>query len=120
VLRYAILNECWNLVSTGVLSVEDADMVMKEGLAPRYMFMGPLETAHLNADGFVDYCNRYGQGIHDVSMTMRNVPKMTGESAKDIDSQLQQMVPNEKLPERRVWRDENLANLAAFKAKLGL
>ena len=34
-----------------VMSVEDIDKVMSEGLGRRYAFMGPLETAYLNADG---------------------------------------------------------------------
>jgi len=119
-LQYAILNETWRLVIDGVLSVEDADIVMKEGLAPRYIFMGPLETAQLNAHGFVDYCERYGQAIYDVSLTQTNIPKMEGKGAELIDKQLQAIVPNEKLQERRAWRDENLALLAEFKNKLGL
>lgn len=119
-IQYAILNETWNLVVSGVLTAEDADMVMKEGLAPRYVFLGPLETAHLNADGFKDYCKRYGKGIHDVSLTMTNIPEMTETSSVEIDRQLQGMVPYDKLPERRNWRDENLAELAAFKKRLGL
>lgn len=49
--RYAILNECWHLVKENVLSVADIDTVMSQGLGPRYAFMGPLETAHLNAEG---------------------------------------------------------------------
>lgn len=35
----------------GVLNVADIDSVMSHGLGPRYAFMGPLETAHLNAEG---------------------------------------------------------------------
>ena len=38
-------------MSDGVLNAEDMDTVMKAGLGPRYAFMGPLETAHLNAEG---------------------------------------------------------------------
>lgn len=119
-VQYAILNETWRLVTDGILSVEDADIVMKEGLAPRYVFLGPLETAHLNADGFKDYCKRYGQVINDVSQDMGGIPLMTEDSCQEIDRQLQDMVPNDKLPERRNWRDENLAELATFKEKLGL
>ncbi len=33
------------------ISVEDVDKVMRDGLGPRYAFLGPLETCHLNADG---------------------------------------------------------------------
>jgi len=119
-LQYAILNEVWKLVNDGTLSVEDADLVMKEGLAPRYVFLGPLETAQLNANGFVDYCERYGQGIYDVSETQVEIPRMTAEGAKEIDRQLQAILPDSKLNEKREWRDQNLALLAAFKNKIGL
>lgn len=118
--RYAILNEVWRLVNGGVLSVADVDTVMRDGLAPRYVFMGPLETAQLNASGFVDYCERYGAGIYSVSETMQEIPRMSGESAKEIDRQLQELIPDEQLPQRRAWRDENLARLASFKRDLGL
>lgn len=88
---------------------------MKEGLAPRYIFMGPLETAQLNAEGFADYCHKYGEGIYKISSELNHVPKLTAESAKDIDEELQRKVKNENLADRRKWRDENLANLAMFK-----
>jgi len=119
-LQYAILNECWNLVSEGVLSAEDVDTVMKDGLAPRYNFLGPLETAHLNADGFKDYCSRYGKGIVTVSQSLAGIPTWTAEAAEEIDRQLQEKVPNSQLPEKRVWRDTKLAQLAAFKKNVGL
>lgn len=56
--RYAILNEVWRLVNDKILSVEDIDKVMSEGLGMRYAFLGALETAHLNAEGMKSYCER--------------------------------------------------------------
>lgn len=50
-IQYSILNECWRLIADDVMSVEDVDLVMSDGLGPRYAFMGPWETAHLNATG---------------------------------------------------------------------
>lgn len=50
-MQYAIINECWRLVQDGVMSVEDIDTVMSEGLGMRYAFLGVFETTHLNADG---------------------------------------------------------------------
>lgn len=47
------MNECWHLVNDGVLNVKDVDTVMSEGLGMRYAFLGPLETAHLNAEGML-------------------------------------------------------------------
>ena len=39
------------VIQDGLLSAMDIDKVMKDGLGPRYVFMGPLETMHLNANG---------------------------------------------------------------------
>lgn len=69
-IRYAILNEVWRLVASGVLNVRDIDSVMSDGLGMRYAFLGPLETAHLNAEGWLNYCERYNKSIYDVRLTM--------------------------------------------------
>jgi 3-hydroxyacyl-CoA dehydrogenase len=55
--RYSILNECYHLIKDGVLSADGVDKLMKFGLGPRYAWMGPLETAVLNAEGvFLSSC----------------------------------------------------------------
>lgn len=61
------MNEVWRLVADGVLNVQDIDSVMSDGLGMRYAFLGPLETAHLNAEGWLNYCERYNKSIYDVS-----------------------------------------------------
>ena len=38
-------------MQVGVIGVEGLDKVMSAGLGRRYAFMGPIETAYLNADG---------------------------------------------------------------------
>lgn len=113
--RYAILNETWNLVNDGVLSVEDIDKAMSDGLGWRYAFMGPLETAHLNAEGWNNYCDKYANTIHAVSKTFAPLPKFEGPQARDVAKQLEKMVPLDKLQERRNWRDLCLTKLAALK-----
>lgn len=56
-IQYAILNECWRLIADGILNVEDIDSVMSDGLGMRYAFLGPMETAHLNAEGNIILIN---------------------------------------------------------------
>ena len=34
-----------------VISVEDVDKILTDGMGMRYAFMGPFETIHLNAEG---------------------------------------------------------------------
>ena len=38
-----------------VISAGDLDKVMSSGLGPRYAFMGPFETAYLNAEGKIQF-----------------------------------------------------------------
>lgn len=70
--RFIILNEVWRLVTSGVLNVRDIDSVMSDGLAMRYAFLGPLQTVHLNAEGFLSFCERYSKVIYDVSFAIWN------------------------------------------------
>ena len=37
-LQYALLNECWRLVADDIVSAEDLDVVMKDGLGLRLLF----------------------------------------------------------------------------------
>jgi L-gulonate 3-dehydrogenase len=55
-IQFAILSECYRLIDDDVISVEDIDSIMSDGLGCRYAFMGPWETAHLNATGIHQTC----------------------------------------------------------------
>lgn len=117
-IQYAILNETWRLVADGILSVKDIDSVMSDGLGMRYAFLGPLETAHLNAEGMLSYCDRYCNTIYAVSQTMGETPRMEGPVAQQVAKELGEMVALEKLPERRAWRDACLTKLAQLKKNI--
>lgn len=114
-IQYAILNECFNLIQDDVVNVADIDTVMTAGLGMRYAFLGPLETAHLNAEGFSNYTERYAESMYAVSKTFNPIPKISGPVAHEIAKQLEEMVPLEKLPARRTWRDESLVKLSTLK-----
>ncbi|XP_011201525.1 lambda-crystallin homolog [Bactrocera dorsalis] len=117
-IQYAILNETWRLVDSGIVDVKDVDSVMSDGLGMRYAFLGPLETAHLNAEGMTNYFERYTNTMYAVSQTMGPTPKMEGPTAVEIAKQLEVMVPLDKLAERRNYRDNCLTQLSILKKKL--
>jgi len=124
-MQYALLNECWRLVRDKVVSAEDLDVVMRDGMGMRYAFMGPLETIHLNAEGTQNYCDRYGQTIYDVSSDSGPIPtgwKQETEADKaevrDLEETMTKVIPLEDLYKRRVWRDKRLAALAKLKKDL--
>lgn len=114
-IQYAILNECNNLVQSGVLSAEDVDVIMKDGLGYRYAWMGALETAHLNAQGMDEYLRKYGPTMVSVSNSFLGIPAWTPEASGTLIDQMNQMVPEDQLEKRRQWRDTRLAALAKLK-----
>lgn len=118
-IQYALLNETWNLVAEGVLDVKDVDKVMSEGLGMRYAFLGPLETTHLNAEGYREYCQKYANTIYSVSQDFRPLEKWEGPLVGKIATQLEAAVPLDQLQARRQWRDLALTKLSQLKKELG-
>ena len=52
-LQYAVLREALHLVATGVVTAEDVDRTLKNGVGFRYPWLGPLETVDLGGAGRV-------------------------------------------------------------------
>jgi L-gulonate 3-dehydrogenase len=77
-----------------------------------------LETTHLNAEGFVDYCDKYANTIYSVSKDFKPLQKWEGPQVGEIAKQLENMVPKDKLQERRNWRDLALTKLSQLKKSL--
>jgi len=121
-MQYAILNECFRLVRDDVVSPQDLDVVMKDGMGMRYAFMGPMETIHLNAEGTQNYIDRYGETIFNVSQDSGPIPegwKQETEAAKaevaSLATTMESEIPLTELPARRLWRDKRLAMLSKLK-----
>ncbi|XP_061923412.1 lambda-crystallin homolog [Entelurus aequoreus] len=117
-VQAAIIAESWRLVQDGIISVQDIDLVMSEGLGMRYAFIGPMETMHLNApQGLGDYMSRYGEGIQRVLRSFGPVPDLCAEDAKSVVSEMCQLIPNDQqhLSARRHRRDQLLMGLARLK-----
>lgn len=117
-IQYAILNECASLVKSGVMKAEDVEVVMKDGLGYRYAWLGPLETALLNADGMKDYLVKYAGSIKAVSEDLEKDVSWKPEDCTELVKQLDEMVPKDQLQSRREWRDKRLASLAKLKKDL--
>ncbi len=59
-LQGALLAEAFRLVGDGVVSPQDLDKTVADGLGLRWSFLGPFATIELNAPGGIpDYCTRY-------------------------------------------------------------
>ncbi|KAK9873577.1 hypothetical protein WA026_023133 [Henosepilachna vigintioctopunctata] len=118
-IQYAVLNETWNLVNDGILDVKDVDKVMTDGLGMRYAAVGTLETTHLNAEGFIEYCQKYANTMYSVCQDFKpEIPKFVGPLVPKIAKQLEADIPLKELQKRRDWRDLYLTKLSQLKKEM--
>jgi len=71
-LQYAVLREALHLVAEGVVSAEDVDRTLKNGVGFRYPWLGPLETADL---GGLDVFHSVAQYLLPALSTMQATPE---------------------------------------------
>lgn len=116
-LQGALLSEALRLVEDGVVSPEDCDHTLKNGLGLRWSFLGPFETIELNAPGGIgDYCARYG-GFYRRLAEVPPPPTVwdSGNVDKVLAEWRGQATPAEHAA-REQARDSRLAALRAHKA----
>jgi len=115
-LQGAVLAEAFRLVGEGVISPEDLDRTMSDGLGTRWSFLGPFATIDLNAPGgMADYCERYtgfyrrlaGDPPGEEAFGQANVQEVLARWPHDPDP--------DRLAAATQERNERLAALAAHK-----
>ena len=114
-LQAALVAEAFRLVRDGVMSVEDVDACVKDGLGLRWSFMGPFETIDLNAPGGVaDYAERFGPLMGGI--TEEQAPyDYDAPTVGRVAAERRAALPLERIEERSAWRDRRLMALVAHK-----
>jgi L-gulonate 3-dehydrogenase len=115
-LQAALLTEAFRLVQDGVVSPQDLDHTIADGLGLRWAFMGPFETIELNAPGGIaDYCERY------VPWFRRYVADLPAAQVWD-DAQWRAAAAAwgpapeaSEVAQKSIWRNDRLAALVAHK-----
>ena len=113
-LQGALLREAFRLVEQGYVDAEGLDTTVKEGLGLRWSFMGPFETIDLNAPGgLADYAQRYGPLYHSIAKQQTDSSPWSEAVIQALDKERREQLPQEKLADRRLWRDRRLMAMAA-------
>jgi len=117
-LQGALLAEAFRLVGDGVVSPEDLDRTVSEGLGLRWSFMGPFQTIELNAPGGIaDYCARY-TGFYRALAGDPPGPEAFDEARVSALLDAWPHTPDaDRLAALARRRDERLAALAAHKRR---
>ncbi len=115
-LQGALLAEAFRLVGDGVVSPEDLDRTVSDGLGLRWSFLGPFATIELNAPGGIpDYCARY-TGFYRSLAAEPAGPEVYGEAnLARIAAAWPHLPEPDRLQARTAWRNARLAALAAHK-----
>jgi len=112
-IQAAVLNEALNLYADGFASMEDMDLVLKNGLGMRWSFMGPFETIDLNApQGLMDYAERYGSTFREVAANQAT-NHWNRDTMAQLHAQRREVLPAGDMQARARWRDRRLMALIA-------
>jgi 3-hydroxyacyl-CoA dehydrogenase len=115
-LQGALLAEAFRLVGEGVVSPQDLDRTLKDGLGLRWSFIGPFETIELNAPGGIaDYCKRYTGFYRSLSADPAKPDVWDEDNVSRILAAWGGTPGADTLAHRSAWRDKRLAALKAHK-----
>lgn len=117
-LQGALLAEAFRLVGEGVMSPEDLDETVRNGLGLRWSFLGPFGTIELNAPGGIpDYCARYTGFYKRLASDPAGPAVYEGANADRVIAAWPYAPSPDRLTDRTRWRNERLAALAAHKRR---
>lgn len=115
-LQGAVLSEAFRLVRDGVISAQDLDKTIKDGLGLRWSFMGPFETIDLNAPGGIaDYCARYLGFYERLAGDPPGPDVFNKASVETVLASCPMPADPRRLEAASRWRNERLAALRAHK-----
>jgi L-gulonate 3-dehydrogenase len=118
-LQGALLEEAFKLIGSGIVSAEDLDKAICDGLGLRWSFMGPMQTIHLNAPGGVeDYVTRYGKMYRNFGIGSYEDIDWTGIAKDKLVADLSQRTPVANIAKAQFERDRKLMALLRHKKQV--
>jgi 3-hydroxyacyl-CoA dehydrogenase len=107
-----LLREAYCLVRDGVVSVEEVDRVVRDGLGLRWSVIGPFETADLNTrGGIASHAEKMGPAYARMGAQRGQNDPWTPDLVAKVTAQRRALLPLERWEERVAWRDRALMAL---------
>jgi L-gulonate 3-dehydrogenase len=116
-LQGAVLREAYSLVKDGVASVEDIDLLVRDGLGLRWAVVGPFETADLNRRGGIGkHAQIMGPAYAAMGAERGQHDTWSPQLVAQVEAERRALLPLEEWEERVRWRDRQL--MAVLAARL--
>ncbi len=111
-LQGALLREAYCLVRDGVASVEDIDLLVRDGLGLRWAVVGPFETADLNRRGGIGaHAKIMGEAYRAMGAERGQDDPWTPALIDKVEAERRALLPLARWEERVGWRDRQLMRL---------
>lgn len=117
-LQGALLREAYCLVRDGVVSVDDVDRVVRDGLGRRWSVIGPFETAELNTRGGIEaHAAKLGPAYARMGAERGQHDPWTPELVERVADELHRRLPPAHWEARVSWRDEAMIALEGARSR---
>jgi 3-hydroxyacyl-CoA dehydrogenase len=111
-LQGALLREAYCLVRDGVVSVDDVDCIVRDGLGLRWSIIGPFETVDLNTQGGIEsHARKMGPAYERMGAERGQHDPWTPDLVAKVTAARRKLLPLERWAERVGWRDRKLMSL---------
>jgi 3-hydroxyacyl-CoA dehydrogenase len=118
-LQYTLVGEALHLIGEGYCEPEDIDAVLTDGLALRWVLMGPLQVAHLNAtESFAGFVGQLGDMMRTVGRDARPDYPWDDTLVARIHERLSRSTPVEDIGEQQAIRDRGIMSLLRWRHSL--
>ncbi len=118
-LQGAMLREAYCLVRDGVLSMDEVDSLVRDGLGLRWSFMGPFETVDLNTRGGVaSHAQKMGPAYARMGAERGQNDPWTDDLVAQVAAERRALVPLENWEARTEWRDARLMALLRHRREM--
>lgn len=108
-LQGALLREAYCLVRDGVITVDELDRVVREGLGRRWAVVGPFETTDLNTRGGISvHARRMGAAYERMGAQRGQHDPWDEALVAEVTRQRRALLPLSEWEERVAWRDRAL------------
>lgn len=112
-LQGALLREAYCLVRDGVATVDDIDVVVRDGLGRRWAVIGPFEAVDLNTrGGIASHAEKMGPAYERMGASRGQHDPWTPELVAEVAAQRRAVLPLDQWDDRVRWRDEQLVHIA--------
>jgi 3-hydroxyacyl-CoA dehydrogenase len=111
-LQGALLREAYCLVRDGVVSVDDVDRIVREGLGLRWSVIGPFETVDLNTQGGIaSHAEKMGPAYARMGAERGQNDPWTPDLVEKVTGERRALLPLDRWADRVAWRDRRLMAL---------